>query len=62
MFGPIYLSLAEMASMAPIAGAQYHWGNYTCNKDVRSFELTSLQSQSLLRTTASGFLVISLGT
>jgi len=22
---PIYLSLAEMASMAPIAGAQYHW-------------------------------------
>lgn len=24
-FGPIYLSLAEMASMAPIAGAQYHW-------------------------------------
>ena len=24
-FGPIYLSMAEMASMAPIAGAQYHW-------------------------------------
>jgi amino acid transporter len=24
-FGPIYLSIAEMASMAPIAGAQYHW-------------------------------------
>ena len=23
-FGPIYLSMAEMASMAPIAGAQYH--------------------------------------
>ncbi|KAJ3494558.1 hypothetical protein NLG97_g3999 [Lecanicillium saksenae] len=22
---PIYLSMAEMASMAPIAGAQYHW-------------------------------------
>ena len=24
-FGPVYLSMAEMASMAPIAGAQYHW-------------------------------------
>ncbi|KAK2766787.1 hypothetical protein FQN54_006101 [Arachnomyces sp. PD_36] len=24
-FCPIYLSMAEMASMAPIAGAQYHW-------------------------------------
>lgn len=24
-FGPIILSMAEMASMAPIAGAQYHW-------------------------------------
>lgn len=24
-FGPIYLSMAEMCSMAPIAGAQYHW-------------------------------------
>lgn len=24
-FIPIYLSMAEMASMAPIAGAQYHW-------------------------------------
>ncbi|KAK5674266.1 hypothetical protein LTS10_013004 [Elasticomyces elasticus] len=24
-FSPIYLSMAEMASMAPIAGAQYHW-------------------------------------
>lgn len=24
-FGPIYLSMAEMASMAPIAGAQYRW-------------------------------------
>ena len=24
-FGPIYLSMAEMASMAPTAGAQYHW-------------------------------------
>ncbi|KJK93725.1 hypothetical protein H633G_02405 [Metarhizium anisopliae BRIP 53284] len=24
-FTPIYLSMAEMASMAPIAGAQYHW-------------------------------------
>ncbi|EFQ97712.1 hypothetical protein MGYG_00752 [Nannizzia gypsea CBS 118893] len=24
-FCPIYLSVAEMASMAPIAGAQYHW-------------------------------------
>jgi hypothetical protein len=24
-FGPIYLSMAEMAGMAPIAGAQYHW-------------------------------------
>ncbi|KAK4902333.1 hypothetical protein LTR27_001237 [Elasticomyces elasticus] len=24
-FAPIYLSMAEMASMAPIAGAQYHW-------------------------------------
>jgi choline transport protein len=24
-FGPIYISMAEMASMAPIAGAQYHW-------------------------------------
>ncbi|KAJ3496157.1 hypothetical protein NLG97_g2863 [Lecanicillium saksenae] len=24
-FGPIYLSMSEMASMAPIAGAQYHW-------------------------------------
>ena len=24
-FGFIYLSMAEMASMAPIAGAQYHW-------------------------------------
>ncbi|OAQ62485.2 GABA permease [Pochonia chlamydosporia 170] len=24
-FGPIYLSMAEMASMAPIAGSQYHW-------------------------------------
>ena len=23
-FGPVYLSMAEMASMAPIAGAQYH--------------------------------------
>lgn len=24
-FGPVYLSMSEMASMAPIAGAQYHW-------------------------------------
>ena len=24
-FAPIYISMAEMASMAPIAGAQYHW-------------------------------------
>lgn len=24
-FGPVYLSMAEMASMAPICGAQYHW-------------------------------------
>jgi hypothetical protein len=24
-FGPVYVSMAEMASMAPIAGAQYHW-------------------------------------
>ncbi|OAA58248.1 amino acid permease 2 [Cordyceps fumosorosea ARSEF 2679] len=24
-FGPVYLSMAEMASMAPTAGAQYHW-------------------------------------
>lgn len=24
-FGPIYLSMSEMASMAPTAGAQYHW-------------------------------------
>ncbi|KAG5976349.1 hypothetical protein E4U55_007351 [Claviceps digitariae] len=24
-FIPVYLSMAEMASMAPIAGAQYHW-------------------------------------
>lgn len=24
-FGPVYISMAEMASMAPIAGAQYHW-------------------------------------
>lgn len=24
-FGPIYLSMAEMASMAPIAGAQFNW-------------------------------------
>ena len=24
-FAPIWLSMAEMASMAPIAGAQYHW-------------------------------------
>lgn len=24
-FIPIYLSMAEMASIAPIAGAQYHW-------------------------------------
>lgn len=24
-FGPVYFSMAEMASMAPIAGAQYHW-------------------------------------
>ncbi|KAF2771417.1 amino acid permease 2 [Teratosphaeria nubilosa] len=24
-FGPIYLSMAEMASMAPTCGAQYHW-------------------------------------
>lgn len=24
-FGPIYLSMAELSSMAPIAGAQYHW-------------------------------------
>jgi choline transport protein len=24
-FLPIYLSMAEMASMAPICGAQYHW-------------------------------------
>lgn len=24
-FGPVYLSMAEMASMAPIAGTQYHW-------------------------------------
>lgn len=24
-FMPIYLSMAEMSSMAPIAGAQYHW-------------------------------------
>ncbi|GIZ38205.1 hypothetical protein CKM354_000162800 [Cercospora kikuchii] len=24
-FAPIYLSMAEMASIAPIAGAQYHW-------------------------------------
>lgn len=24
-FAPIYLSMAEMSSMAPIAGAQYHW-------------------------------------
>lgn len=24
-FVPIYLSMAEMSSMAPIAGAQYHW-------------------------------------
>lgn len=24
-FLPIYLSMAEMASMAPISGAQYHW-------------------------------------
>ena len=26
-FAPIYLSLAEMASMAPIAGVQYHWAS-----------------------------------
>ena len=24
-FAPIYLSMAEMASIAPTAGAQYHW-------------------------------------
>lgn len=24
-FFPIYMSMAEMSSMAPIAGAQYHW-------------------------------------
>ena len=24
-FAPVWLSMAEMASMAPIAGAQYHW-------------------------------------
>ncbi len=24
-FAPVYLSMAEMASIAPIAGAQYHW-------------------------------------
>lgn len=24
-FAPVYLSMAEMSSMAPIAGAQYHW-------------------------------------
>ncbi|KAF2719738.1 amino acid permease 2 [Polychaeton citri CBS 116435] len=24
-FAPVYLSMSEMASMAPIAGAQYHW-------------------------------------
>lgn len=24
-FIPVYLSMAEMASIAPIAGAQYHW-------------------------------------
>lgn len=33
-FGPVYLSMAEMASMAPIAGAQYHWVRQTdcCGK------------------------------
>lgn len=24
-FGPVYLSMAEMSSIAPTAGAQYHW-------------------------------------
>jgi len=31
-FAPIYLSMAEMASMAPIAGAQYHW--VRCPEDI----------------------------
>ncbi|KAK5720312.1 hypothetical protein LTR15_007586 [Elasticomyces elasticus] len=52
-FGPIYFSLAEMASMAPIAGAQYHWvsGSIVFTLCCTSVWLTNLQN--LLRRTAS---------
>jgi amino acid permease len=35
-FGTIYLSLAEMASMAPIAGSLYHWVSEFAPEDVQS--------------------------
>jgi amino acid permease len=34
-FGTIYLSLAEMASMAPIAGSLYHWVSEFALEDVQ---------------------------
>jgi amino acid permease len=34
-FGTIYLSLAEMASMAPIAGSLYHWVSEFAPEDVQ---------------------------
>ncbi|TQW03075.1 GABA permease [Cordyceps javanica] len=39
-FGPVYLSMSEMASMAPTAGAQYHW--------VSEFAPESVQKTSTL--------------
>lgn len=36
-FGPIYLSMAEMASMVPIAGAQYHWVSEFAPKKYQRF-------------------------
>jgi len=62
MFGPIYFSLAEMASMAPIAGAQYHWGKLHLQHGSRRLALTSLQFPSLPQPSTSGFLVTLLGT
>lgn len=40
-------SLAEMASMQPIAGAQYHWTHYLAPTNQKKF-ITWMQGMSLI--------------
>lgn len=59
-FGLMIVSLAEMASMAPTCGAQYHWYALSESRILHLLTVCHLGCQSLLRVTCRGSSAMSL--